>query len=333
MLGLLRQLFATRAGAEVTASRSSNREASAVPDLRPLVLARFEKPRTLARAAPGLPEKMVAPIVQDLLQSGDVVLLGLADQLTAARTVPQLKDMLRERDLQVSGAKAALVQRLVDAGATLPAADAVYGCSPAGRAKAEVWQAQRGAALDAAAHEALELLQARQVGPAIAKVREVREAWPSMEEIAVRFNPLALSETSDQLKARVRTALSAAPGILRDVSAEDLKRLQLAVAIWEAGLPSPGIDLAMVGYVGGSRFAPDVARRLIHASMVNACNLARSRSIGIIEGTLSFVNPCPACAQFQGKTFRLDAMPELPNPDCQAAGCISIVRPKLPALD
>lgn len=330
MLGLLRKLLPSRpnAGAVV----SADHETQAGPDLRPVVLARFLKPMTLTRVAPGWPDDLAAPIVRDLLETGDIVQLGLADQFAAARTVSQLKDMLRDRGLQVSGAKADLAQRLVDAGATPPPGETVYGCSAAGQSKAEAWQLQRIAAINAAAHEALKLLKLRQVDAAIARAREVHEAWPSMEVISARFSPLTIRGDFDQLRERVRFALSSAPGILRDVSADDLKRLQLAVAIWEAGLPSPGIDLAMVGYVGGSRFAPEAARRLLHAFMVNACQLARSRSVGVIEGTLSFVNPCPACAQLQGKTFRLDSMPELPNPDCQAAGCISTVRAIIPGF-
>lgn len=312
MLTLLRKIFSP--GAEV--------------DIRPIVLARFLKPRSLSRAAPGWPDALTGPIVQDLLRRKDILPLGPAEQFDACCTVPQLKEMLRAHGLRLDGIKGVLIQRLLDASVDPPTNHVKYLCSDAGRARAISWQEQRAAALERGAAKTLKLLKAHRVAKAIAQVRAVNEVWPSMDDVAVRFNPLAIKGRPGLYECLVDAALSGAPGILRDVSADDLARLRLAVAIWIAGLPVPGVAMAIVGYVGGSRFAAERAQMLLYHYVRNVCHLRDLRSLSITEAIVSFYAPCPACSKLNGKTYTLDAMPELPNPDCQAdVPCTFIVRP------
>jgi hypothetical protein len=54
-------------------------------------------------------------------------------------------------------------------------------------------------------------------------------------------------------------ALSAAPGILRDVSADYLAWLRLAVEIRIAGLSVPGIDMAWPAMSAGRGSLPRIA--------------------------------------------------------------------------
>lgn len=330
MLKLLRKIFPTRPPHTDTLAQvatSAEPSTPATVDLRLVMLTRFLKPRSLTRATQGWPEDLADPIVHDLLAQGDISpLIGLTEQFNASCTLQQLKDMLRGLGLPMSGAKAVLIRRLIDAGAQAPPDELRYGCSDTGRSQAEGWLAHRSAAIEQAASEALSFLKSHQIPQAIARSHEALAAWPLFEQVAVRFSPLAINGPDGLTERRVRLALSAIPGILRDVTADDLTKLQLAVAIWEAGLPNPGIDMAMAGYVGGSRFHPELAHRLLLFFVTNACNLQRSRAAGIVEAFVSFSQPCPACAKLDGRTYRLDAMPELPNPACQAHGCIFTVR-------
>ena len=184
-------------------------EATAEVDLRPIVLARFLKPRSLSRAAPGWPDALLRPIVQDLISRKDIVPPCTREQFDACCTVTQLKEMLRARGLPLGGTKSVLIQRVLDAGVNPPAEDVKYVCSDAGRARATLWLEQRVAALEQGFIKYLKLLKARRVAEAIEQAAAMHKAWPSMEDISIRFNPLTIigfdaANVTETVKADLR---------------------------------------------------------------------------------------------------------------------------------
>jgi hypothetical protein len=197
-------------------------EGSAEVDLQPIVLAHFLKPRSLSRAAPGWPDALSRPIVEDLLRREDIVPLGPPEQFDTCCTVPQLKEMLRARGLLLGGTKGVLIQRLLDAGVNPPAGDVKYVCSDAGRARAIAWQEQRAAALERSFAKYLELLKAHRVAEAIAQAREVNEAWPSMDQVAVRFNPLAIAFDPARVSETVKADLRQNIKLVAEVGVDDV---------------------------------------------------------------------------------------------------------------
>ncbi len=301
------------------------------PFLAPVLLERFLQPRALERAVRGWPDELATPAVRLLVSQGHIAEASPAESFAVLCTVPKLQGLLRTHSLHVSGNKDTLVRRLLDAGVAPPASRPVYACTSAGRKLALARQVEREAALQAAASEALALLQAHRVADASRVVRQVRERWPAFDDVAAHFNPLAINvdTASDGV---VEAALVATPGILGSVSPEDLQRLRLAVAIWHLGLPQPGMDMALAGYTGSGRFEARRACHLLLFFAINSARVRRAAGLGCRKAVVSFVTPCPSCAALDGKTYRIGALPELPNPGCQGNGCTFLVRPEIPGM-
>ncbi len=300
--------------------------------LAPVLLERFLRPRALDRAVRGWPDEMAMPVVRLLVSQGHVAEASPAESFAVLCTVPKLQGLLRTHSLPVSGNKDTLIHRLLDAGVLPPASRPVYACTGAGRELALARQVEREAALQAAASEALALLQAHRVADASRVVRQVRERWPAFDDIALNFNPLAISGDTGS-DGVVETALVAAPGILGSVSPEDLQRLRLAVAIWHLGLPRPGMSTALAGFTGSGRFDAQRACQLLLFFAKNSAQVRRLTRLGCSAAHVSFVTPCPSCAALERKSYRIGALPELPNPGCQGDGCSFIVRPKVLGMD
>lgn len=300
--------------------------------LAPVLLERFLRPRPVDRAVRGWPDELAMPVVRLLVSQGHIAQTSPAESFAVLCTVPKLQALLRTHSLPVSGNKDTLIRRLLDAGVTPPASRPVYACTSAGRELALARQVEREAALQAAASEALALLQARRVADASRVVRQVRERWSTFDDVAVNFNPVAINvdTASDGV---VEAALVATPGILGGVTSEDLQRLRLAVAIWHLGLSQPGMDMALAGYTGSGRFDTRRACQLLLFFAINATQVRRVAVVGCLDAAVSFTTPCPSCAALDGKTYRIGALPELPNPGCQGDGCTFVVRPRFPGTD
>lgn len=326
MLEFLRKVIGVRSTPMVAALKSETAIADAKPDLAPLVLERFLKPRTLAKAAPGWPSDLLDPIVRTLFDRGDIAPASIAVHLQVTYTVAQLKAMLRERGLPLSGLKGELIRRLVDAGAKATGPE-IFECSAAGRTKAVAWEDARKAAVAHAATEAIALLKAGSICQGMQIVRDACAAWPTIQDIALQFNPLALQVSAPQQERKMGIILSANPAILSGLAPDDLARLRLAIAIWETGLPVPGIDLAMDGYRGLPRFSAERARILLFHWARNVWEVERLKEMGIKSATVQMIDACDACNLIDGKTFPVDALPELPHPGCLADGCHFFLKP------
>ena len=300
--------------------------------LAPVLLERFLRPRPMDRAVRGWSDELAMPVVRLLVSQGHIAETSPTESFAVLCTVPKLQGLLRTHSLPVSGNKDTLIRRLLDAGVAPPASRPVYACTSAGRELVLARQVEREAALQAAASEALALLQARRVSDASRVARQVRERWPAFDDVAAHFNPLAI-EGDNASGGVIEAVLAAEPGILGGVRHADLQRLRLAVAVGYIGLSHPGADLALAGYTGCGRFDAPRACQLLLLCAITTAQVRRAAGLGCRKATVSFVTPCASCAALDGKTYRIGALPELPNPGCQGDGCMFVVRPQIPGLD
>lgn len=108
MLAFLRKIL--RRPSERAAAADQSSDGPARCDLEPLVLDRFLKPRRLDKSAPGWPDDLSRPVVEALIERGDLAKAPLDKQIATACRVVELKSMLKERGLSVSGTKPVLME-------------------------------------------------------------------------------------------------------------------------------------------------------------------------------------------------------------------------------
>lgn len=291
-----------------------------------LLLDRFLKPRVLAKAAPGWPDKMVTPILRNLIERGDIALSSLDRRIEATYRIKDIKPILKERGLPVSGKKALLVQRLVDSGfepdENVPE---VYECTDSGKAKALDWANRRDVAIRQAIDQAIELLRNGHIRQAMKVAHNFNDQWPTMQDIALRFNPMAIPGDPKRAVRQIEIILSSRPTLLGGTDSANLECVRMAVSLLRIGLPRPGIEIAMEGYVESDGISAHRAVEILSTYAHNLGEIERMQTV-CNQAELNFIEPCSQCAQLDGKTYSLKALPELPNPQCIDSGCIFDVR-------
>ncbi len=265
------------------------------------------------------PERAIARFVKEgMLVKGD-----LAASIDYRYTVSELKRMLTERRLPISGRKADLISRLIQADPT-GARQAVAGievlvCSQQGREIAEEFLQKERAYRAEVEAQALEHLRRARFKDAALLVAsyEAQQVFP--RGIGVDWKHY---DPSHDL-AVLNTIFAGKPKILASFSDAQLDALRIAAGmmhLWGANeckrwLPSNfEVD----------RFADNAtAARMLLFYAWHRVNLAQYRNYGVTEvKVLGAADSCAACKRISGKRFMIEQVPELPYEYCtHEMGC------------
>jgi hypothetical protein len=299
------------------------------PSARLLLLTKFQRPNAVEeftryddwkQALQQPVEKVVASLVQDgLLREGT-----LADRLAYSFKVSELKEMLRSRELPVSGKKEVLTARLVencaDSMRELVRHCSVMVCSPPGQELAEVYiNAQREMRLQVESATRL-LVQKREF-------RLASEAMAEFEAQQVFARGWNVDWTNYDTSADVvvlHKLFEHVPAVFAGVSAEELEQLRLAAALYYLwGTPArpfpPGFSVA-------HRIPAEQLAQMLWYGAKFQVELAELRDRGTVKWVrITGCNDdlvCPACTKLQQKRHRIDHVPELPYAHCTSEnGC------------
>lgn len=252
--------------------------------------------------------------------------LSLAERVVARYGVAELKPMLKQRGLPVSGRKADLAARLVEAD-PLGMQKTVAGfvalrCSQAGRTIVEAYVAREKAQRAQMEARVLEALQQNR----FAEASQIRAAFN-----AAQVFPPGLNidwETYDPAfdVALLTRVFSKKPKLLSDLDTSTWRKLRLAAAMeWLVG----GCDAryCLEGYETGLPISNEVAARMIWFHARHLQDLAEYRRMGVRRATILGANKddpltCGPCRGISGKTYNLGEMPELPYERCTSEmGC------------
>lgn len=294
------------------------------------LLAEFLKPREISKAAKWLPPAVAEQAVAHFIKEGSLVKSAINDRMSAAYTAAELKKMLADRDLPVSGTKAVLIRRLIDAGAAPQEAGAgVYVCSDEVRAAVESWEAQELAETERASDEVIAFLRQRDVDAALRVVEGHKKAHPTTHDIMAEWRPnaLALSDPPARTAADVLALLSITPGLLKSLDQADLERARIAAALSRLSFAGPAYRKALSGFVGTARFSAQRAVSIIQAGARCLDDIKQWSASGMKSARVVVSTGCSVCSAFNDKTFRLASMPEFPRPDCLEVGCTAVLVP------
>jgi hypothetical protein len=251
--------------------------------------------------------------IRGLVQDGMLVPYVLTpDDCSGIQSVfglAELKQMAKERGLKVGGPKEALARRLLAADfAGITAVIAGLGllcCSPAGLLSAGGYDERRKEMLRAAETA----LRAENFEEAIeAKESFDREVGFPKWEFEAEFRPEDL-----------RRVMTASPSGLQSHSARQLQELRLAAALATLGIrPPSGLSAEARRGIGTLLSFASTQRNLDgwrHSGVVNGV-----RILGSNDG------PCDACRKLHNHVWRLDEVPEVPNPTCTSTtGCRCVI--------
>jgi len=266
--------------------------------------------------------------------------------LELAPTVADLKMMLSSRGLKVSGKKAELIQRLLEADPkgmkVLYAHRMILRCTLVASQAVSRWKAEQARAFETASDCVIAALRNRHFKEAIRTADAYRKnkfeppIHPGVAAMTIKSAPRSIEERAKDLA----TVFTMRPKILNELQPEQWEGLYLNYAVWELlGRTAP--DKCMPGFTeegeDDDREAPEkrvpgftgikamnsmTATRMLSFYVKNQSDLARIRELGIKRVTIIGIGGCEACSALNNKTFLLDELPELPYKDCTCElGC------------
>lgn len=257
---------------------------------------------------------------------GDGV-LGPADTahvLAACYTAIQLKDLLRVKELKISGKKEELIARLIEhdqAGmAQLAQEHDILTCIGAGEQIARDFlesESRKKEELEQTLVSLVEKNNFRTAADAVADY-EATQVFP-------RGLGIDWSQGGAFMEEVLRDIYGCTPSILRAVGDSELRQLRMAAAMMELTGENRGDRWLPDNFELGIAMECEAAARML---LFHAYHLRRMRQYqrgGVRKVQVSGVNDaeqCAACRDIDGKVYPLNELPEFPYPKCTCEmGC------------
>lgn len=267
------------------------------------------------------PENVIENFIkEEMLESA-----GLPELLNYKFKGAELKAMLKEKGLKISGRKEELVQRLVDncPNEMLEATKDVilYRCTATGKQLAEIYSETEKAKRDSAEREVFNLLDQENFSKAVNVLVQYEASQVFPRGLGIDWKKY--DETSDV--ESLKMIFKSTPTILKQIEENRLRQLRLAsgmMHLWGAKTIRPWLP---DGFDTGIRLDGDTACRMFvfyasHLRNIKTYKEAGVRTVEIIGA--GDQSTCPECQKINGKKYRIDDVPEIPYAKCTCeTGC------------
>lgn len=292
-----------------------------------LLLSKFLQPQTTANFVDSDSWKTVLPEnpAKAIKRFADEVMLvpvGLSDLLDYKFKATELKAMLKQRDLPVTGRKEDLINRLVQYAPEdmkrLIANLVLLQCSEQGREIAERYLSSEKTKQVKLEEQILGFLAQHKFRDACETVAayEADQVFPrGIGKDWRTYDPASDIQT-------LRLVFSGKPKILSSLDDSQLAALQLA-----AGM------ITLLGTNNGKKWLPpdfktnlpmdaDAAVRMFVFYARHQAEIAAFRKSGVVKQVeiIATHDSCEVCLEMWGKSYKLDQVPELPHEHCTHKG-------------
>jgi len=293
-----------------------------------LFLSKFRKPRAMGDFSQSDTWKAVlkeAPkkAMRRFLDDGLLEQAGLNGLLAYKYKVSDLKLMLKQRGLPVSGRKAELIERLVqtDPEGMRKAARGlnVLQCTEKGRAIAEEYLAQEKEKRIKVEEQTLQARRQRRFKEASHAVAafEAQQVFP--RGIGIDWKHYGPAHDVAMLKV----IFQANPKILSSLNDGQMKHLRLAAGMMHLWGTNRAEIWLPDGFETGLIMDNDAAARMILFYASHKRSIAQYLAAGVKKvEILATDNSCTACKKLAKKKYKIDEVPELPYEKCTSEmGC------------
>jgi hypothetical protein len=293
-----------------------------------LFLSRFRNPRPLDDFSKSDTWKAVlgeAPgkAIERFLDEGLLEQASLEGLLDYKHKVSELKSMLEQRGLPVSGRKAELIERLIRADPegmrkTTRGLN-VLRCTEQGQMIAEEYLAQEKKERAKAEEQVLQALRQRKFKEAsqIVTAFEARQVFPR----GINIDWKHYSPT--HYVAMLKTMFGGRPKILSSLDDQQMEYLRIAAGMTYLWGTNQADNWLPDNFETGLIMDNDAAARMIFFYASHQLNVAQYRAAGAktVE-ILATDNSCSACKKLAKRKYKLGEVPELPYEKCTSEmGC------------
>ena len=269
--------------------------------------------------------------IERFLGEGLLVPSSLRSKL-GTYVVKDLKALLKERQLPVSGNRDILIDRLVHANdpslTEMLAHLDVLECSLEAMDITDKYLEQQKREKQRALAESRALLVDRKFGEACLAVSQYE-----VRQVFARGVGVNWSKPDPGAIRRLEIIFSSRPKILADLPDHSWEPLRVAAGMMNLWGTATAKEWLPEGFAGVARFTSDTAARMLmfHANYVHS--LAEAREMGVRTATISSCGSesCEACREISNKPTPLDELPELPFFACShEMGCRCLALPDVP---
>jgi hypothetical protein len=238
--------------------------------------------------------------------------------------VDELKPLLKERGLKVSGKKDELVERLIaadpDGMRQRVAGVQSWILSAVAEGPVESYLAGEQDAEALAQTNAMEALKAGNLDAAVESIVAFERTRLFPRGLGIDWNSPGIGS---RMAERARHILTASPGILREVPEHELAQLRPVAAMLHLTGESRAKPWLPPDLVGHPRLDIETVVRMLLFHGSNNATLEGLREHGCKKVEVSGSgDSCLACMPMDGKKFALSKAPELPHPGCtHVMGC------------
>lgn len=254
---------------------------------------------------------------------------SLVETIEFCHTGAELKKLLKERNLKVSGKKTEQAQRLLEADPEemrrLAGKHQVVRCTLGASQAVQVWLDHEAQAREAATNETIAALRNRKFKTAI----RIADTWrksrfeppvhPAQEALTIRPAP----RTLEGRVAEVARTFTLRPKILTRLEPEQWEGLHLNYAVWQL-LGHSATEKCMPGFTGLGAMDAGTVLRMMSFYDRHLQDLEQWKKLGVKNASITCTRSgsCETCIALDKRTYRLDKLPELPYQGCTCAlGC------------
>ncbi len=284
----------------------------------------------------GVLKEPPAAAIKRFLQDGMLTPASPSVALCSLLQAKELKALLKQRGIKVSGTKPELAARLaeIDIAGTLEVIGGriVYQCTETATVLAHDYIREQAKKRNAAHQEIVAALQKRD----FEKAARIEDLFAASQPFAGGLSDCDANisyELPCDIATTVRklnTMFSETPGILRNVEPARLEVLRMVAAetlLWN----DRDILTLPDDFETGIHLDPLSAVRMFHFFCIYKENLRSYADAGIEAVVWMASGPCPACQKLDGRIFRITKVPEVPCPSCiNPSGCTCCIGAHIP---
>lgn len=272
--------------------------------------------------------------IQRFIGMGWLVPASLAAKMGSRFKAGDLKPLLKERNLRVSGRKDELIDRLIAADMhgmeALVKGMNVYECSPEAREVAEKYKLEQAQLRAITENKALEQLRARDFQGASLTVTTYEAKQVFSRGMGIEWSKSDTSRMVEQLESIFQLK----PKILDGLAESEWGAVRVAAGMMALWGTRTAKEWLPEGFIGLEKFDADTTVRMLlfasnHKRELDSFKRLSGGGLRVKGFDLSGTDDsCPECKRLAKKRYRLSELPELPHAGCtHPYGCRCIAMP------